>query len=129
MKTFSKNDAIYIGKYAGDEIIKEISGRTGKKVSPGQIYPFLKLLENQGYIKSGKPKERDRKQYKLTEDGRQFVNRMLGRFGDLIRLAVEPHIEECAHCGCKVYGCGYKKKIKNKNISFCCTYCARSFKT
>ena len=25
MKTFSKNDAIYIGKYAGDEIIKEIT--------------------------------------------------------------------------------------------------------
>jgi len=108
----------------GYEIIKEISSRTGKNVSPGQIYPFLKLLEDHGYIKSGKPKKRDKKGYKLTKEGRKFVDRMLGRFGDLIRLAVEPHIEECAHCGCKVYDCGYKKKIKNRELNFCCKFCA-----
>lgn len=112
----------------GYDIIKEISNKTGKKVSPGQIYPFLKLLESEGYIVSGKLEERDKKQYRLTREGREFVNRMLVRFGDLIRLAVEPHIEECAHCGCKVYDGGYKKKIKNKNMGFCCPYCAKSFR-
>ncbi len=112
----------------GYEIIKEISNRTGKKVSSGQIYPFLKLLEGEGYIVSGRLEERDRKQYRLTREGREFVSRMLGRFGDLIRLAVEPHIEECAHCGCKVYEGGHKEKIKNKTLSFCCSFCAKSFK-
>ncbi len=112
----------------GYEIIKEISNRTGKRVSPGQIYPFLKMLEKKGYIKSGEPTEREKKQYKLTKDGKTFVQKMLGRFGDLVRLAVEPQIEECAHCGCKVYGKAYKKKIKNQQLSFCCQYCAKSFK-
>ncbi len=112
----------------GYEIIKEISDRTEKKVSPGQIYPFLKLLEKRGYIKSGERKEREKKQYKLTKEGKAFVQTMLVRFGDLVRLAVEPHIEECAHCGCKVYSGGYKKKVKNQQLSFCCQYCAKSFK-
>ncbi|MBI4163382.1 MAG: PadR family transcriptional regulator [Candidatus Aenigmarchaeota archaeon] len=112
----------------GYEIIKEISSRTGKTVSPGQIYPFLKLLEKRGYIKSGEPTKRDKTQYRLTKDGKAFVQTMLARFGDLVRLAVEPSIEECAHCGCKVYSGGYKKKIKNRQLSFCCQYCAKSFK-
>ncbi|MBS3092365.1 phospholipase D family protein [Candidatus Pacearchaeota archaeon] len=38
MKTFSKNDAIYIGKYAGDEIIKEIkSAKSSVKI----VSPYL----------------------------------------------------------------------------------------
>ena len=111
----------------GYEIIKEISAKTGKRVSPGQIYPFLKLLEKRGYIEPGKIMEREKKKYKLTKNGKDFVDRMLIRFGDLIKLAVEPSIEECAHCGCKVYQGCYKKIIKSKTFAFCCSSCAESF--
>src|SRR3989338_410614 len=53
MKTFSKNDAIYIGKYAGDEIIKEIKNAKSsvKIVSPylsGNYVKELIHLHNQG---------------------------------------------------------------------------------
>ena len=53
MKTFSKNDTIYIGKYAGDEIIKEIKNAKSsvKIVSPylsGNYVKELIHLHNQG---------------------------------------------------------------------------------
>lgn len=112
----------------GYEIIKEIRKKIGKDVSPGQIYPFLKLLEEVEYIKSGEREEREKRKYKLTKKGRLFVNKMLDRFGDLIRLSIEPKLTECAHCGCKIYEGGHKEKINKKELNFCCCHCAKSFR-
>ena len=116
------------GSKHGYEIIKEIEEKLGKKPSPGQIYPFLIKLEKNHYIKSKKIKGRNKKIYSLTKAGRDFVRKMLNRFGGLIDVAVEPRLSVCAHCGCKVYEGGYKEMIRDKKLAFCCVYCANSFK-
>lgn len=111
----------------GYELIKRVGEKTGKKISPGEIYPFLKQLKKQGYITVKSVEERGKKIYYLTAKGKLFVKRMLDRFGDLIGLAVEPKITACTHCGCKIYEGGHKEKIKGKKLTFCCHHCAKSF--
>jgi len=112
----------------GYELIKEIGSRLERRVSSGQIYPFLGRLEKSKYIASGKRGERDKNVYHLTDEGRVFVKRMLTRFGGLIDIAIEPRVTVCAHCGCKLLSGGYKEKIAGKDLMFCCCHCAKSFK-
>ena len=112
----------------GYEIIKEIGDKLKKKPSPGQIYPFLRRLEEKKYIKTRKIEEREKKVYSLTGDGKKFVKKMLNKFGDLIDIAIEPRLTVCAHCGCEVYKGGHKEKIANRLLMFCCCHCAESFK-
>lgn len=112
----------------GYEIIKEVKEKTGKKVSPGEIYPFLKILKKHGYIKSRKIEAREKKVYYLTKGGKSFVRRMLDRFGGLIDIAIEPRLTVCSHCGCKIYEGGHKERIKGKKLVFCCHHCALSYK-
>jgi DNA-binding PadR family transcriptional regulator len=113
----------------GYDIIKEASSKMNKTVSAGQIYPFLKKLEEQGYIKSKERSERDKKVYTMTSNGKTFAKKMINRFGDLIDIAIEPRLTVCAHCGCEIYKGGHKEKIKNKELGFCCCHCAKSYKT
>lgn len=108
----------------GYEIIKEISSKIGKKVSAGEIYPFLNRLKKRKYVKIEKTGKREKKIYALTASGRKFVKRMLLRFSELIDIAVEPSLKKCAHCGCEIYKGGYK----NGGKMFCCCHCAESFK-
>ncbi len=119
---------LYEGPRYGYELITEISKKTGRKVSPGQIYPFLKKLEETGYIKSGKIGERDKKTYHITPDGRKLASKIFKRFGDIIDIAVEPRLTICAHCGCKIFSEGHKETIGGKPLAFCCCHCAESFK-
>ncbi len=112
----------------GYEIIKKIQERIKKRTSPGEIYPFLKLLKKHGYIEIKKTGKREKKVYHLTKEGENFVKIMLNRFGDLIDIAIEPKLTVCTHCGCKVYEGGYTEAIKNKKLTFCCVHCAHSFK-
>ncbi len=119
---------LYEGPKHGYELIKEIGTKLDKRVSSGQIYPFLSKLEKSNYIESGKRGERDKKVYHLTADGRAFVKKMLTRFGGLVDIAIEPRITVCAHCGCKLLSGGYKEKIGGKELMFCCCHCAKSFK-
>ncbi|MBI2598568.1 MAG: PadR family transcriptional regulator [Candidatus Diapherotrites archaeon] len=120
---------LYENPKHGYELIKTISERLGKKVSAGQIYPFLSKLEEGGLIKSGARQQRDKVQYSLTPTGKKFCQAMLQKFGGLIEIAIEPSISKCAHCACEVFKGGYKEKIGGKEISFCCEYCANSWKT
>jgi len=119
---------LYEGPKHGYEIIKTISERLNKKVSPGQIYPFLAKLEKNKLIISGKKGERDKKAYSLTPAGKKFVQGMLHKFGDLVELAIEPNLTKCAHCGCEVFKGGHREKVKGKELAFCCKHCAASFK-
>ena len=112
----------------GYEIIKEISGKIEKKVSSGEIYPFLKMLVQNGYVKARKTGKREKKVYFLTPEGKKFLKVLLNRFGDLIDIAIEPKLTKCAHCGCNVYKGGYKKSVRGKEMMFCCSYCAGTFK-
>ncbi len=111
----------------GYELIKEIGARLDKQISAGEIYPFLNRLKKAGYIKIEKAGERDKKVYGLTPAGRKFVKSMLSKFANLIELAIEPSLTQCAHCGCKIFGGGFAKKIRGKSFAFCCKYCAKGF--
>ena len=59
------------GPKHGYGIIKLIDKETGWKPSPGGIYPPLHELEKQGFVI--KFKEGRKKYYKLTEDGKKFI--------------------------------------------------------
>jgi DNA-binding PadR family transcriptional regulator len=119
---------LHDGPKHGYEIIKETGSKLDKSISPGQIYPFLKQLEEKGYIKSGKRGERDKNVYRMTNSGKLFANKMMKRFGDLIDIAIEPRLTVCAHCGCEIYKGGHKEKIRKKELAFCCCHCAESYK-
>ncbi len=112
----------------GYELIKKVSESLRKKVSTGEIYPFLKQLKKYGYVKIRNVGRREKKIYTLTSSGRNFVRRMLERFGSLIDTAIEPKLTVCSHCGCEIYRGGYTEKIKGRKLTFCCPHCAKSFK-
>ena len=112
----------------GYELMKELEEKLGRKVSTSQVYPFLQTLEKNGLIKIEKKGRREKKIYSLTREGRHFVDSILSRFGDLIHVAIEPKLSICAHCGCKVYEGGHREVIRGRELTFCCKYCAESFK-
>ena len=68
---------LYEGQKHGYELIKTIGKRLSKKVSPGQIYPFLSLLEKEGFVMSGKRGERDKLAYSLTPSGKIFCQKIV----------------------------------------------------
>lgn len=110
----------------GYEMIKEVENKLGKRVSPGQIYPFLSLLEKRGYLIIKETGERDKKIYSLTRRGKVFVRSMLERFGDIAQAIVEQSVKKCSHCGCEIYRGGFEKTVKGKKVTFCCVNCAKS---
>jgi DNA-binding PadR family transcriptional regulator len=113
----------------GYEIIMEIGDKIGRKISAGQIYPFLQSMQKNGYLVHGKPEEREKKLYHLTPKGKKFVAEMIGRFGGIIEGIVESKAKICVHCNAKVLGDGHVESIKGKNLVFCCCYCAASYKS
>ena len=116
-------------KHHGYELMKEIGKRLEKKISPGQMYPFLAGLEQNGLVraKGGKKDLREKTVYSLTPKGHRFAKKMLERFGGLIEIAVAPHITICTHCGCKVFEGGTIETVHGKQLKFCCMHCAKSF--
>lgn len=124
----------------GYEIMKEVEERIGKKPSTGQIYPLLEDFEDEGLVRSMKKKvdKRERKVYKLTEEGQKKFSGALKKFYNLIHEILDPWLIECVHCGCKVfeghpeYGKKgkevYEEEINGKVLSFCCQHCADAYK-
>lgn len=111
----------------GYEIMKEVREKTGKKVSPGQIYPFLRQLKEYHYVKTKGREEREKQAYYLTPEGRQFVVRLSDKFGSLFEIAIKPKLTVCAQCSCEIYKGGYKEKVGGKYLDFCCENCAKSY--
>ena len=114
-------------KRHGYELMKEIGNRLQKKVSPGQMYPFLAELEKNRFVKMSKRGGRDKTEYELTSEGKKFAGHMLERFGGLLEIALKPHLTVCTHCGCKVFEGGVTKTIRGKKLKFCCQHCANSY--
>ncbi len=114
----------------GYEILSKFQKRVGKKVSPSLVYPFLQQLEQKGLLKHSVKKvgEKEKKIFELTEEGRKLCKRLFKRFSNLVSVAIEPSLEICAHCGCKVYEGGYREVINGKETSFCCIHCAQAYK-
>jgi DNA-binding PadR family transcriptional regulator len=121
---------LYEGPSHGYNIISKFKKSLGKEISPSLVYPFLQQLEEKGFVRhSLKPiGAKERKVFELTEEGRELCKRLFKRFSGLVSVAIEPSLEVCAHCGCKVFEGGYKEVIAGKQTAFCCVHCADSFK-
>jgi len=115
------------GPKHGYDLMKELEGKLGRKISASNMYPFLDTLRKNRLIKFGKVGKRDKKVYHLTQDGKRFTNQMFSKFGDLINIAIEPKITACP-CGCKIYSGGHTEKVKGKVMKFCCSHCAKIYK-
>jgi DNA-binding PadR family transcriptional regulator len=114
----------------GYEILGEFQKRLGRRASPSLVYPFLRQLERKGLVRHRVKKigEKSKKIFELTDEGRALCVRLFRRFSNLVSVAIEPRLEVCAHCGCKVYEGGYKETINQKEMAFCCVHCANSYK-
>jgi DNA-binding PadR family transcriptional regulator len=121
---------LYEGPQHGYSIISKFRRRIGKEISPSLVYPFLSQLEKKGLVNhSLRPiGEKKKKVFELTEKGRGLCKRLFKRFSALVSVAIEPSLEVCASCGCKVYEGGHREKIKGKEMTFCCVHCAQSYK-
>lgn len=116
------------GPKHGYELIKDLETKLGRRISASNVYPFLNVLIKNKLIKINKTGKREKKIYVLTAEGRTFTKGMFSKFGDLINIAIEPRITTCP-CGCRIYAGGYTKKIKGKLVKFCCSHCAKTFKS
>ncbi len=108
--------------------IKEVEEKLGKKISAGEIYPFLAKLTKQGYIKVIETDNRKKKVYSLTPKGKKFVKKLLEQFSNIIDIAIKPSLHKCAHCGCDIYKKGFEKTVHGRKLIFCCKYCAKAFR-
>jgi DNA-binding PadR family transcriptional regulator len=114
----------------GYNIISKFKKSLGREISPSLVYPFLQQLEVNGYVKHTVKLigAKEKKVFELTEEGRELCKRLFKRFSTLVSIAIEPSLEVCAHCGCKIYEGGYKEIIDGKQMAFCCVHCAGSYK-
>jgi PadR family transcriptional regulator PadR len=121
---------LHEGPVHGYEIISRFKKVIGKDVSPSLVYPFLKQLEQKGLVQHTlKPVgAKKKKVFELTAMGIKFSEQLFKRFSQLISVALEPSLEVCTHCGCKIYEGGHRETIKNKELMFCCCHCAASYK-
>jgi DNA-binding PadR family transcriptional regulator len=121
---------LFEGKKHGYQIMSSIERRLGQTASPSLVYPFLKLLQDQNLVKSKAANvgRKPRNIYSLTSSGRTLCNRLFKQFTTIVSSAIEPSMQVCAHCGCKVYMNAYSEVIKGKKLMFCCKYCAASYK-
>lgn len=121
---------LYQGPLHGYAIMSGVKKRLGKDVSPSLVYPFLRLLEQKGFVEKTKEAVglKTKKVYRLTKEGRGFSERMFKRLSKIISVAIEPSLDECAHCGCKVYEGGNLEVIEGEEMVFCCKHCAMSYK-
>jgi len=105
---------LYEGPAHGYEIITKFKKAMAKDVSPSLVYPFLKQLEQKNLVKHIlKPVgAKKKKVFELTQQGKEFAEQLFKRFSELISVALEPSLEVCTHCGCKVYEGGHTEKIK-----------------
>jgi PadR family transcriptional regulator len=114
----------------GYQIMSSIEERLGQKTSPSLVYPFLKRLEEQGLVRceSKNYGHKMRKIYSLTASGRSLCVKLFRQFTTLVSTAIEPSMQVCAHCGCRVYKDAYYEGIEGRKIAFCCKYCARAYR-
>jgi len=121
---------LYEGPCHGYSIISKFKRRIGKEISPSLVYPFLQQLEQKGLVKHiiKHVGEKEKKVYELTEGGKKLCERLFKRFAALVSVAIEPSLEICSSCGCKVYEGGHIETIDGKEMVFCCKHCANSYK-
>jgi DNA-binding PadR family transcriptional regulator len=126
---------LFEGQKHGYEIMSNVHRRLGEKVSPSLVYPFLRQLQAKGLVKLKETRigqKKTRNVYSLTASGRALCSKLFRQFTTIVSSAIEPSMEICAHCGCRVYKDAYSEQIKEggrrKVVVFCCKYCAAAYK-
>ena len=121
---------LYEGPAHGYKIINYFKKRVGKEISPSLVYPFLQKLEEKGLLThTRKPVgKKEKKIFELTEAGKILCVGLFKRFAKLVSITIEPSLYVCAHCGCKVYEGGHHEIIGEKETTFCCIHCAKSYR-
>jgi DNA-binding PadR family transcriptional regulator len=121
---------LYEGPAHGYQILSRFKKRVKKEVSPSLVYPFLQQLEEKGLVRHTVKAvgEKEKKVFELTRKGRELCVGLFRRFAELVAIAIEPSLDVCAHCGCKVYEGAYREIIDGKETAFCCIHCARAYK-
>jgi len=109
------------GSKHGYEIQKHIEQKTGKNLSFGQLYPFLQKLEDNNLIVVETTGERDKKTYKLTNEGNEFLKNQISKFSELLELALDKTVKSCYTCNCKIVSNYHEEGGK----IFCCKMCAK----
>lgn len=114
----------------GYGIMKEVEDRIDKPVNPSLLYPFLKKLEKNGLVKSTRKPvgQKPKKVYELTATGKELATRIYKRIASMVSMTIEPNLNICFHCGCKIYEGGYQEVIGDKERIFCCVHCAQAYK-
>ncbi|MGB9708947.1 MAG: PadR family transcriptional regulator [Infirmifilum sp.] len=77
------------GEKHGYELMRTLEKMIGAPVGPSQIYPYLRKLEEAGLVKSREVGSRDKRSYKLTREGVEFVRDVLERSLSVIQAAVK----------------------------------------
>lgn len=60
-------------KHSGYELIKKIEEHGGSKPSTGTVYPLLKSMQKEGWVKA--LEEDDKTFYEITESGKEVLNK------------------------------------------------------
>lgn len=120
---------LFEGGKHGYRIMSDIEDRLGQRASPSLVYPFLRLLEHQGLVtyESRKVGQKSKKVYSLTDSGRALCSKLFKQFTIMVSSAIEPSLQVCAHCGCRVYKDAFVRDIGGKEAAFCCKYCAEAY--
>lgn len=112
----------------GYELMKNLEANLGKKISAGEIYPFLKSLKKSGLIEIKSNGARGKKQYVLTPKGKKQTDAVLKRLDGFMNQIIMPKITVCVHCHCQLFDNFHKEKIKGKELAFCCINCAKAYR-
>lgn len=84
------------GPIYGQWIAEELR-RHGYKISPGTLYPLLKRMETNGWLKginAGRSSGRARKEYRLTKDGAKILAFLRTQVKELHHEVVEERQED-----------------------------------
>ncbi|QOJ78491.1 PadR family transcriptional regulator [Infirmifilum lucidum] len=77
------------GEKHGYELMRLLEKMLGAQVGPSQVYPYLKKVEEAGLVESREVGSRDKKTYRLTPEGVEFVRDLLERSLSVIQTAVK----------------------------------------
>ena len=114
----------------GYGLMKGFQNRTGKKLSPGTLYPLLQELEKKKLV-TQKQEDVGKKRkivYSLTKKGEKFSDRLFKRFAAITVSALGSSLEVCASCGARVYEDAHHEEVDGNELAFCCVHCAKAFK-
>lgn len=114
----------------GYGLMKKYEKRTGKKLSPGTLYPYLQELEEKNLViqKHDDIGKKPKIVYTLTEKGAQFSDQLFKRFAAITVSALGSRLEVCASCGARVFEDSHHEEVNGIDLAFCCVHCARAFK-